>query len=126
MPLVNAKCTNCGANLNIDNSKEAAICDHCGSAFIVEKAIQNYNITNNNNVYANVVNLYNYNDNKKSIEQYIKIISTTKHNRLLSPTLLLDIMKTAISNKNTTEGMKLFSLVNNYCDNLDFSFDSCF
>ena len=33
MPLVDAKCTNCGAPLKIDNSKDAAICEHCGSAF---------------------------------------------------------------------------------------------
>lgn len=56
MPLLNAKCTNCGANLKVDNAKDAAICDHCGSAFIVEKAINNYNITNN--IQAGVVNIY--------------------------------------------------------------------
>lgn len=56
MPLVNAKCTNCGATLTVDNNKEAAICQYCNSAFIVEKAINNYNITNNIN--ANVVNIY--------------------------------------------------------------------
>lgn len=39
MPLVDAKCTNCGAPLKLDNTKDAAICEHCGSAFIVEKAI---------------------------------------------------------------------------------------
>ena len=37
MPLVNAKCTNCGANIKIDDNKEAAVCEFCGSAFIVEK-----------------------------------------------------------------------------------------
>lgn len=61
MPLVNAKCTNCGADLNVDSNKEAAVCDFCGSAFIVEKAINNYNITNNIN--ANVVNIYNQTSN---------------------------------------------------------------
>ena len=55
MPLVNAKCTNCGANLNVDSSKEAAVCEYCGSAFIVEKAINNYNVN------ANVVNIYSDN-----------------------------------------------------------------
>ena len=56
MPLVNAKCTNCGANLNVDNAKDAAVCEFCGSAFIVEKAIQNYNYHITNNVNAqNVV-----------------------------------------------------------------------
>lgn len=56
MPLVNAKCTNCGANLNVDNTKDAAVCTFCGSAFIVEKAIKNYNYNITNNVNAqNVV-----------------------------------------------------------------------
>ena len=56
MPLVNAKCTNCGATLTIDNNKDVAICQYCNSAFIVERAISNYNITNNIN--ASVVNIY--------------------------------------------------------------------
>lgn len=56
MPLVNAKCTNCGANLTVDEAKDAAICQYCGSAFIVEKAINNYNVVNNIN--AGVVNVY--------------------------------------------------------------------
>ncbi len=55
MPLVNAKCTNCGANLTVDEAKDAAVCQYCGSAFIVEKAINNYNTTIN----AGVVNVYN-------------------------------------------------------------------
>ena len=37
MPLVDAKCTNCGANLKIDDTNDAAICEYCGSAFVVEK-----------------------------------------------------------------------------------------
>ena len=48
MPLVQAKCTNCGAALEVDKGSEALICKHCGSAFIVEKAInyyQTYNTT---------------------------------------------------------------------------------
>lgn len=61
MPLVNAKCTNCGADLNVDRNKEAAVCEFCGSAFIVEKAINNYYTTNNIN--ANVVNIYNQKSN---------------------------------------------------------------
>lgn len=46
MPLVAAQCTNCGAALQVDNAKEAAVCQYCGSAFIVEKAIHNYEINN--------------------------------------------------------------------------------
>lgn len=56
MPLVQAKCTNCGANLEVDNTKEAAICEFCGTPYIVEKAINNYNTVNN--IQAGVVNIY--------------------------------------------------------------------
>lgn len=56
MPLVQAKCTNCGANIQVDNTKDAAICPNCGTAYIVEKAINNYNTVNN--ISANVVNVY--------------------------------------------------------------------
>lgn len=49
MALVNAVCTSCGAALEVDNQKEAAVCPHCGAAYIVEKAIINYN-TNYNTI----------------------------------------------------------------------------
>jgi len=45
MPFTPAKCTQCGANLQVDSAKDAAICEHCGTAFIVEKAINHYNTT---------------------------------------------------------------------------------
>ena len=56
MPLVQAKCTNCGANLEIDNTKDATICPYCGTAFVVERAINNYNTTNH--IHADTVNIY--------------------------------------------------------------------
>ncbi len=51
MGLVAAKCTQCGADIEVDASKEAGICRYCGTAFITEKAINNYNayVTNHNN-----------------------------------------------------------------------------
>lgn len=58
MPFVNARCTNCGGDLQVDNTKDAWICNHCGSPFIVEKAINNYNTVNYNQIQANVVNVY--------------------------------------------------------------------
>ena len=57
MPLVQAKCTNCGANLEINNTLDAAVCPYCGAAFIVEKAINNYNNTTNH-INAGSVNAY--------------------------------------------------------------------
>lgn len=49
MALIHAKCTECGAMLEIDKEKDAAICPYCGAAFVTEKAINNYNtyVTNN-------------------------------------------------------------------------------
>ncbi len=58
MPFVLAKCTNCGANLEVDASKEAAVCPACGSAFVVEKAINNYTVNNTQNITDSVVNIY--------------------------------------------------------------------
>jgi DNA-directed RNA polymerase subunit RPC12/RpoP len=51
MPLVSAKCTECGAIVELDNTKKAGICTHCGNAFIVEEAV---NIFNNANFNVNV------------------------------------------------------------------------
>ena len=75
MPLVNAKCTNCGANLNVDSSKEAAVCEYCGSAFIVEKAINNY-ITNNSFAGATI------NISGVSIESKLTAIERLMNNKL--------------------------------------------
>lgn len=70
MPLVNAMCTNCNGNLQVDSSKDAAICPYCGSAYIVEKAVNNYNITNNNtNNNTNYINSANINMGSDSVDQ---------------------------------------------------------
>lgn len=61
MALVEARCTNCGAKLEVDSAKEAAICPACNSAFIVEKAINNTtnNITNENHITNSNVTIVN-------------------------------------------------------------------
>ena len=41
MGFVAAKCTQCGANIEVDDTKEAGICKFCGTAFVTEKAINN-------------------------------------------------------------------------------------
>ncbi len=56
MPIVPAQCPNCAANLEVNSTQDAAICSHCGTPFIVEKAINNFQI--NNHITANVVNVY--------------------------------------------------------------------
>jgi len=61
--LVAAKCTECGAGIEVDDNKEAGICRHCNTAFITQKVINNYNtyITQNiTNVHKhqNITNVY--------------------------------------------------------------------
>lgn len=61
MGLVAAKCPQCGANIKVDKEKDAGICEFCGTAFITEKAINNYNtyVTNNNDFSGANINVNN-------------------------------------------------------------------
>ena len=72
MPLVKAICTNCGGKLEVDNNMEAAICPFCGTAYIVEKAIQKYNI---DSVHADTIYFIN-NGNDFGKEQLLKSAET--------------------------------------------------
>ena len=56
MPLVPGICTQCGATLSADNSKDCMICPYCGTPFIVEKAINHF--SNTYNISNSVVNIY--------------------------------------------------------------------
>ncbi|MBQ6908079.1 MAG: hypothetical protein IJQ28_06850, partial [Clostridia bacterium] len=79
MPLVPALCTQCGSKLEIDSGNEAGICPHCHTAFVTEKAINNYNTTNVTNIgslHADVVKINDSNsiDNQvKSGDTFIKL-----------------------------------------------------
>lgn len=42
MPLIDAKCTSCGAVLQVDSERKEAFCSYCGAKYIVEKAVQNF------------------------------------------------------------------------------------
>lgn len=59
MSLVQAKCTNCGANIEVNPQNDAGICPYCHTAYITQKAIVNYNTTiiNNNIIQAETVNI---------------------------------------------------------------------
>ena len=78
MALVPAKCTQCGGNIEVDNTHEAGICQHCGTPFITEKAINNYNtfVTNNfaganiNVMGANVDNLFILAKNAEEVKDF--------------------------------------------------------
>ncbi|MBP1529859.1 MAG: hypothetical protein IJ136_04585 [Erysipelotrichaceae bacterium] len=55
--LVAAVCTQCGAQLEVDPNAEAAVCKYCNTPFIVEKAINNYNVQHANIEHADNVNI---------------------------------------------------------------------
>lgn len=46
MAQVNAKCTNCGKNVLIDDNRDASICPNCKEAFVTDRAITLYNREN--------------------------------------------------------------------------------
>lgn len=47
MPLIPLTCPSCGANLTVDSSKDAAICEFCGKPYIVKDAVVNNYINMN-------------------------------------------------------------------------------
>ena len=74
--IVPAKCTNCGASLNVDPSQSAAVCPYCNSAYVVEKAINEYNVSIEGNLTVNGatinINGKNINNLLERAEQYAR------------------------------------------------------
>ena len=66
MALVAAKCTQCGANIEVDDTKDAGICRSCGTAFITQKAIQNHSTHVTKNITKNI-----YGREKTEAEEFI-------------------------------------------------------
>ena len=58
MPIVPALCTQCGAAVEVNDAQDAAICPHCRTPFIVEKAINHYHTTHNYQINGGVVNIH--------------------------------------------------------------------
>lgn len=98
MPLVPAKCPECGGNINIDSSKKAAVCEYCKQPFIVQEAINNfnttYNIVNNNDIKADVVNVYDSSSNADNLlvraKDFIDSLEMDKAEEYLNKVLDID------------------------------------
>ncbi|MEY8338202.1 tetratricopeptide repeat protein [Lachnospiraceae bacterium 62-35] len=105
MPLVAAKCTQCGANIEVDNTKEAGICKFCGTAFITEKAINNYIINNTYNIQSasliippkNIGNLkklgneeYQKGNYDKAYEYFSKVLEISEDNECVFKRKIID------------------------------------
>lgn len=57
-----AKCSCCGANITVDETKDAGICEYCNTPYATEKITKNYNNLNINNSTINM----NYNNSEKT------------------------------------------------------------
>ena len=99
MPLVPAKCPNCGGDIKIDSESRAGICEFCKNPFVAEDAINNYN-TYNQNSY-NIANAEVHIHDEKSIEQKLEAaeIFFTKHHDIQEATrLFTEVSKEAPGN----------------------------
>ena len=79
MPLVKAQCTNCGAALEVDSSKEAAVCPYCNTPYIVEKAINNYTTNITNNIQAQNVTIVNRAEEKEFEIDGVELVKYIGH-----------------------------------------------
>lgn len=57
MGFIPARCTQCGAEINVDDTKDAGICEHCGTPFVTEKVIKNFNIYVSNHFHGATINV---------------------------------------------------------------------
>jgi len=93
MSLVPAKCTQCGATIKVDSSRDAGICEYCGTAFVTEKVINNYNSVYNienavinvqganiENILKRAQNFEKNNDIDRAIEYYEKVLDIDAEN----------------------------------------------
>ena len=58
MKMIDCKCPNCGALLQASEDREYWFCGFCGAKFLVQQAITQNTIINNNSISADVVNVF--------------------------------------------------------------------
>ena len=78
MPIIPLTCPNCGGNLTVDSSLEAAVCSHCKKPYIVKEAITKQYITNINNITADTVNVYSEKDFEINAGKLVKYNGESK------------------------------------------------
>lgn len=104
MALVPAICTQCGGKILVDDTRDAGICEYCGTAFVTEKVINNYQSTINvENATINVtgVGLENLLLRAKSFEE-----NNNRDEAIKYYNKVLDI---DINNESANEGLKRLS-----------------
>lgn len=77
MPMVQAKCENCGGILAVDSNLKAANCPFCGAAYVVQDCINYYNsVTKVEHMHADVVNISDESSSEgrlRAAEAYMKM-----------------------------------------------------
>ena len=68
--VVPAICTNCGAELKVDPTRDAAVCEYCGTPFVVEKVINKYSVENAHIDHVDNVNI----DLKGSVDSIVGML----------------------------------------------------
>lgn len=83
MGFVAAICTQCGANIDVDDSKEAGVCSHCGTAFITEKVVNNYHIHNNvtNNIEHATIHVHTGKNETDIMQRYLAHIKNGSYEK---------------------------------------------
>lgn len=74
MAFVAAKCTQCGAEIEVDNARETGFCQYCGTKYVTEKVINNHYTVNVNNFEGANVTIANTVDLKKCYESARRFI----------------------------------------------------
>ncbi len=67
MSFIAAKCTECGAAIEVDDTKDAGICKFCGTVFVTQKVISHHNTYITKNITKNI-----YGDDRADAEEYLK------------------------------------------------------
>lgn len=93
MAMVPAICTKCGGRILVDDTNDAGICECCGTAFVTEKVINNYqnsinidNATINvnsidiNNLLLRAKSFESEGDEEKAVEYYNKVLDIDINN----------------------------------------------
>ena len=112
--IVPATCTNCGASLEVNPEQETAKCSHCGSAFLIDEAIQNYNVSvaGNLNVNGAVITIEGKNINNlvKRAFEYGKNGDFDKAREYFN-----EVLDSDINNADAKRGIQILdSIVNSY------------
>jgi len=67
----NAKCTNCGAQLQVDEENDEGVCPYCNSIYKTESAIKMYTNSTTNN--AGVINNYYNQPGKEQVQKVVQL-----------------------------------------------------